>query len=699
MNFTRLVNKSSLKFRLSIAVVVPLILQIVAVVGLVSYLSYRNGQESVNRLASQVRTEVASRTNQVLEGYLKISYQITKNNINALKLKQINLEDKETIERYFAEQLQVYPMLGEIFVGQPDGTTIYVGRKFDGSLLAATTITVPHRALYQLDNLGDRRKFEKFDTFDARTHPWYKTATEKHGQSWSGVFHSRTIRNLGMVASEPYYDQQGNLVAVFSNFIMLQGITDFLTSLKISPTGQVFVMDQKGFLIATSTGEHSFLTKDTDGSLQQIQAIKSQNLLTARAVKYLQEEVGDFKQIRRMHELAFDIDGKRQYLLAQPYSDGKGLDWLVVVVFPEADFMEQINQNTQNILLLSIVALVLVIGLGMLTAKLITTPILRVCQAVNRLAKGDLSGQIAPSAITEINDLSNAFNQMSAQLKEDFETLEDEVRERTADLAIANQEIIILNENLHKDFWRLGSAIDVVRQMQMMILPNAKELKIEGLDIAAYMNAAADIGGDYYEVLNSDGVVTLGIGDVTGHGLESGILMLMTQTAVRTLKESGETDPVRFLDILNRTLYKNVQRINSEKCLTLSILNYANGQVSISGQHEETIVVRKTGAIERIDTMDLGFPIALDGDITAFINQVIVELQHGDGVILYTDGIPEAYDIHKNIYGIERMCYVISQYWHLPSEQIKDAIITDVMRHIGEQKVYDDITLLILKRE
>ncbi|MFN6067979.1 MAG: PP2C family protein-serine/threonine phosphatase, partial [Pseudanabaena sp.] len=146
-------------------------------------------------------------------------------------------------------------------------------------------------------------------------------------------------------------------------------------------------------------------------------------------------------------------------------------------------------------------------------------------------------------------------------------------------------------------------------------------------------------------------------------------------------------------------LYKNVQRINSEKCLTLSILNYANGQVSISGQHEETIVVRKTGAIERIDTMDLGFPIALDGDITAFINQVIVELQHGDGVILYTDGIPEAYDIHKNIYGIERMCYVISQYWHLPSEQIKDAIITDVMRHIGEQKVYDDITLLILKRE
>jgi len=699
MNLPKLASNSSSKFRLSTTIVVPFVLQIVAAVGLVGYLSYRNGQESVNRLASQVRTEVASRTNQVLEGYFKTPYQITKNNINALKLKQINLEDKEAVEHYFAAQLQVYPMLGEIFVGQPDGTMIYVGRKSDGSLLASTTIAVPQRAFYQLDDLGDRTKFEKFDTFDARTRPWYKAATEKHGQSWSGVYQSRTIRNLGTAAAELYYDQQGNLVAVFSNFIMLQGISDFLTSLKISPTGQVFVIDQKGLLIATSTGEHSFLPNGTDGSLHQIQAIKSQNPLTANAVKYLQEQFGDLKQIRGLQELAFEINGKRQYLLAQPYSDGKGIDWLVVVVVPEADFMEQINQNTQNTLLFSLVALVLVIVLGMLTAKLITAPILRVCQAANRLAEGDLGEQVAPSAIAEINELSNAFNQMSAQLKEAFETLEDKVRERTADLAIANQEISILNENLHQDNLRLGAEIDVVRQMQMMILPNAEELEIEGLDIAAYMDAAADVGGDYYEVLNSDGVVTLGIGDVTGHGLESGILMLMTQTAVRTLKESGENDPVRFLDILNRTLYKNVQRINSEKCLTLSILNYANGQVSISGQHEETIVVRKTGAIERIDTMDLGFPIALDGDITAFINQVIIELHHGDGVVLYTDGIPEACDIHKNIYGLERMCHVISQHWHLPSEQIKDAIITDVRRHIGEQKVFDDITLLILKRK
>jgi len=174
--------------------------------------------------------------------------------------------------------------------------------------------------------------------------------------------------------------------------------------------------------------------------------------------------------------------------------------------------------------------------------------------------------------------------------------------------------------------------------------------------------------------------------------------MLMAQTAVRTLNEIREVDPVRFLDALNRTLYKNVQRMNSEKSLTLALLNYSEGRVSISGQHEETIIVRQGGEIERVDTMDLGFPIALDDDIADFISHISIELHPGDGVVLYTDGIPEAYDINKKQYGLEPMCDIISKNWHLSAEEIKQAVIDDVRRHIGTQKVFDDITLLVLKR-
>jgi len=282
--------------------------------------------------------------------------------------------------------------------------------------------------------------------------------------------------------------------------------------------------------------------------------------------------------------------------------------------------------------------------------------------------------------------------------KRQKEILEAMVKERTTDLAIANEAIVALNEKLKEDNLRMGTQLDIVRQMQQMILPNPEELEIEGLDIAGYMEAADEVGGDYYDVLNTDGVVTLGIGDVTGHGLESGILMLMAQTAVRTLKEIHETDPVRFLDALNRTLYKNVRRMNSDKSLTLAILNYSEGRVSISGQHEETIIVRLGGEIERIDTMDLGFPIALHDDIAEFISHISIELELGDGIVLYTDGIPEAKDINKKQYGVEQMCEVISQNWHLSAQGIKQAVIDDLRGHIGTQKVFDDITLLVVKR-
>lgn len=256
-----------------------------------------------------------------------------------------------------------------------------------------------------------------------------------------------------------------------------------------------------------------------------------------------------------------------------------------------------------------------------------------------------------------------------------------------------------LNERLKAENQRLGTELEVVRRMQQMILPKPEELaNIEGLDIAGYMEPADDVGGDYYDILQVDKTVTIGIGDVTGHGLESGILMLMTQTAVRTLNEIGQTDPVRFLDTLNRTIYHNVQRMNSNKHLTLAILSYFEGRLSISGQHEETILVRKNGEVERIDTIDLGFPIGLEYDIAGFVHHQIVELNPGDGIVLYTDGITEATNLDNVQYGMERLCQIIGQSWHLLAQEIQQAVIEDLRRHIGQQKIFDDITLLVLKR-
>ena len=274
-----------------------------------------------------------------------------------------------------------------------------------------------------------------------------------------------------------------------------------------------------------------------------------------------------------------------------------------------------------------------------------------------------------------------------------------ELKGREAELASAHAQVSSLNDKLRSDNQRMEGELDVTRRLQMMLLPTPDELRqIEGLDIACHMQAADEIGGDYYDVLQHQGRVKIGIGDVTGHGLESGVVMLMTQAIVRALLTSGETDPVRFLAVLNAALYGNVQRMGSDKNLSLCLLDYAAGEVKVSGQHELVIVLRRDGTVEMLDTIDLGFPVALEPDISAFVAQAHVRLYSGDGVVLYTDGVTEAENMAKEQYGVARLAAVLKTHWAASAEAIKQAVIADLKHYIGAQTVYDDITLVVAKQ-
>jgi predicted ATPase/serine phosphatase RsbU (regulator of sigma subunit)/tRNA A-37 threonylcarbamoyl transferase component Bud32 len=282
-----------------------------------------------------------------------------------------------------------------------------------------------------------------------------------------------------------------------------------------------------------------------------------------------------------------------------------------------------------------------------------------------------------------------------------YRTLELKVEQRTKQLADANQEITRLNERLKEENLRMSAELDVAKQLQQMVLPKKEELQqIESLDIAGFMEPAEEVGGDYYDVLQHvDGGVKIGIGDVTGHGLESGVLMLMVQTAVRTLLVSEVNDPKTFLNFLNCVVHDNVKRIESKKNLTLSLLDYQCGHLRVVGQHEDVLVVRAGGQLERIDTTKLGFMVGMIPNLADMLSQRDIQLQKGDGIVLYTDGITEAPNLEEQEYGLERLCEVISHNWHLTANEIVEAIITDVKQYIGTQKVFDDMTLLVLKQQ
>lgn len=279
-----------------------------------------------------------------------------------------------------------------------------------------------------------------------------------------------------------------------------------------------------------------------------------------------------------------------------------------------------------------------------------------------------------------------------------FETMARQLANAIAN-ARAYEEIRILSEQLRDENLRMGAELEVKQRLQQMLLPTDEELEqIEYLDIAAFMEPADEVGGDYYDVLNHNDQVKIGIGDVTGHGLESGVVMLMLQTAVRTLLISDEREPTRFLNILNRLLCENTQRMQVNRSMTLALLDYKIGQMQVSGQHEQVIVVRKDGRVELRDTLGLGLPLGLVGGVADSVHQLSIELEPGDGIVLYSDGITEAQNEADAFYQLERLCRVVSENWGGTSEQVKDAVIADVKGFIEKQKVYDDITLVVVKQ-
>ncbi|MBP1861744.1 SpoIIE family protein phosphatase [Rhizobium herbae] len=362
----------------------------------------------------------------------------------------------------------------------------------------------------------------------------------------------------------------------------------------------------------------------------------------------------------------------------------------------------KISQATNRILIYQILALlvslVFVTTAVFAVSKRITSGISALAGAAKRIQAKDYSVRVEIPTRDEVGEAGAAFNRMAEQISFHTENLEQMVEDRTTEIEEANLQISSLNMQLRGENSRLGAELAVARRIQMMVLPNVGELEeITDMEIVAYMRPADEVGGDYYDVLRDGQRLKIGIGDVTGHGLESGVLMLMVQSVARALQEAGDMNPSQFLNCVNRTIYKNLLRTNANKHLSLAFLDYEGGRLTLSGQHEELIVVRDFGVVERIDTLDLGLPIGLEPDISLFVATREIPFGHGDMIILHTDGVTEAENQDGELFGIERLCECARELYGRSAEDVKLGIIKELMAHIGTQKIHDDITLVVMR--
>jgi signal transduction histidine kinase/CheY-like chemotaxis protein len=438
--------KKTRKIPLRLVLIVPFVLEIVGAVGLVGYLSLRNGQKAVNDVAAQLHQELSARIDGEIKQYINMPHIL--NQINAASFAEGNFDmAKASNARQLLIQVKNFPFIFASYCGDSQGQFLDVAKDASGIYLAASNQETNYNFYqYIIDSWGTRKQlYKKFPKFDARQRPWYLGAVQARKPIWSELYLDFATGEPTITASEPVYDRRGKLIGVCGNDVVFStNLRNFLGSLSIGKTGQAFVMDRAGFIISSSTQEPLTIGKGKDKT--PIKAVASSNPLIRETAQYLQQQFGDFKQIERSRQLDFGFNDQRQFVQVLPINDGRGINWIIVVAIPEADFMEQINANTHSTILLCLLALVIATGLGIITSHLIAAPIRQLSEVSGAIASGELSQVVEIKGVSELETLADSFNLMTLQLQTSFETLENRVQERTSELAIAKEKAEVANQ-------------------------------------------------------------------------------------------------------------------------------------------------------------------------------------------------------------------------------------------------------------
>jgi class 3 adenylate cyclase/HAMP domain-containing protein len=424
---------------------VPFLVQLVGVVGVVGYISYRNGQAAINEVTSQLRSEVSLRTQETLINYLEAPQVINRINVEMIRDGQVGLDDPDELARLFWDQTSLFDTIevSAIYFGGETGEFLGMGFQSDetwqvGRVDASTDYRFQS---YAVDDKGNPiRLLDTGDPYDPRVRPWYEWAVAVGREAWSDIYIDFKEPRLKLTHAIPVFSSVGELQGVVGVDVVLTHVQQFLRDLNISESGEIFIIERSGLLVASSNLEEEPFLVDENGQVtDRLAGDRSQIPLIRETTQYLRESLGDLHRLQDSQQLSARLVGERQFIQVTPLSDRQGINWLIVVVVPESDFMARIHANTRITILLCLGALGITVVGGVVTARWVGQPILTINQAAQEFAQGRWHNDVKIDRADELGELATAFNHMANQLQTYFTTLETQ-----------NQLMMEVNERLQQ---------------------------------------------------------------------------------------------------------------------------------------------------------------------------------------------------------------------------------------------------------
>jgi serine phosphatase RsbU (regulator of sigma subunit) len=322
--------------------------------------------------------------------------------------------------------------------------------------------------------------------------------------------------------------------------------------------------------------------------------------------------------------------------------------------------------------LVFVVMYAVALALGLLLARSVTQGVHALSVGTQKLRQGDFAHQIRIRSRDQLGELAESFNLMSRGIRQ------------------------LMQEQAEKE--RLEEELRIARQIQMSLLPVQGFATPSGVRIAALCLPAAEVGGDYYDLLPL-GETRMGVlvADVSGKGTSAALYMAELKGLVLSLSRIYDS-PARLLAEANRILTANMDS-RSFVTMTYAVVDTAARRMRYAraGHNPLIHLQARTGRTRVLTPAGLGLGLDPGDRFEKILEEDEVPLEPGDFFLFFTDGLSEAMNPGAELFGEGRLRRILEESGTLTSEELKERILEEVRRFVGEADPHDDMTLVVLK--
>ncbi len=245
-----------------------------------------------------------------------------------------------------------------------------------------------------------------------------------------------------------------------------------------------------------------------------------------------------------------------------------------------------------------------------------------------------------------------------------------------------------------KELFSIREEVRMAAEIQKKLLPN-KIPVIKGYDIWGLNIPAREVGGDYFDFIRlKPDTYAFCLGDITGKGLPAAMLMSNLQATFRA-QVKVQQDISECIRLSNSLLYHSTEADKFATFFGAILYTNTNTVSYCNAGHDNPMYIKHDKTINRLSNggLLLGF---LENNT---YEKDLIDLKHGETIIIYSDGITEAMDENDNEFREENLIRSILENYDLSAKEIADKIISNIKSFIGKQKQHDDMTLIVIKKE